>query len=476
MARSNDIPSPVPAQRFRRNIATPSSQPGPRLFVSHSSKDNNFGLKLVQDLRHALGNDDAVWYDTAGGLFGGDSWWSKIVQELTTREIFILVLSPDAMSSKWVIRELEMAMVEGKRIIPLLYRQCDVRADLKIVQAISFLAPKTYETAFRELLIALSLLEDMSPSATRVSRSAPGNSVPLSKPGDFALLRTLQGHSGAIWSVAISPNAQLLASGSQDTTLKVWNLHTGELLHTLKGYSGTVYSIAISSDTQTLVCGHSDGTLKLWSLDTGELIRTLDEHSNFINTLALSPDGQIIASGSGDNTIKVWDLQAKQLLYTLSESVNSIAISPDGKLLVSGDKMIKVWNLATGELLRTLSGHSRNVNSIAISLDGQIIATGSSDRTIKVWNLLSGKLLRTIRGHTSSVIDIVINSDEQTLASVSYDKSIKVWNLHTGVLLQTLVGHSDNVFRITFSADGQLLASGSEDTTIKIWGRNKPLS
>jgi tetratricopeptide (TPR) repeat protein len=132
-----------------------------QIFVSHSHKDNDFGIRLVQDLKALLG-DDAVWYDITGGLRGGDAWWRKITKELTARPVFLVVLSPDAVESPWVNDEIDMAWHQknsksGKRIIPLLHRSCDVRNDLKSLHVISFLSPKTYEAAFEELLKALGL-------------------------------------------------------------------------------------------------------------------------------------------------------------------------------------------------------------------------------------------------------------------------------------------------------------------------------
>src|SRR5579884_897529 len=134
----------------------------PRIFVSHSHKDNEFGVKLVEDLRRVLGDESAVWYDAKGGLHGGDTWWSKIIEEITARNIFIVVLSPDSMSSPWVNDEINLAWrqknsPEGKRIFPILYRQCKSRPDLDTLHNINFLPPRTYEDAFNELLIALGL-------------------------------------------------------------------------------------------------------------------------------------------------------------------------------------------------------------------------------------------------------------------------------------------------------------------------------
>jgi tetratricopeptide (TPR) repeat protein len=130
---------------------------GHRIFVSHSHRDNYFGTRFAQDLRRALKEESAVWYDVLGGLHGGETWWEKIVEELTARDVFIVVLSPDSMNSHWVRREITMALNENKYILPVLYRSCNVRADLKILQIISFLAPSPYNQAFGEVLFALGL-------------------------------------------------------------------------------------------------------------------------------------------------------------------------------------------------------------------------------------------------------------------------------------------------------------------------------
>ncbi len=130
-------------------------QPTLSIFISHSAKDDDFGRKLVQDLRQAFRSDEAVWYDTEGGLYGGESWWGRIVTVLDKCDVFIIVLSPNSVNSKWVMKELDIAIVEGKRVVPILFRQCDIRADLRAIQNISFLEPIPYGAAFNNLLQAL---------------------------------------------------------------------------------------------------------------------------------------------------------------------------------------------------------------------------------------------------------------------------------------------------------------------------------
>lgn len=147
------------------------AQAGLRVFVSHKSENSDFSVRLVQDLRRALGGEDAVWYDSQGGLFGGDYWWDTIVKELTARPIFIVVLSPEALASKWVQSEVRIAWKQknspaGKHLIPIHYRKCDVPEDLDTLQVISFLPPEAYENAFQSLLKALDHITKLSPKSS----------------------------------------------------------------------------------------------------------------------------------------------------------------------------------------------------------------------------------------------------------------------------------------------------------------------
>jgi len=145
-----------------------------RIFISHSTKDNDFGLRLSDDLRQIIGVDDAVWLDASSDLEGGDAYWSEIHEELTTRDVFLIVLSLDAMESERVLRELDMARAEKKRIVPLLYKPCYLRADLRTIQYISFLPPKTYETALSELLTVLQLPPQATVGQSSTTVDVPG--------------------------------------------------------------------------------------------------------------------------------------------------------------------------------------------------------------------------------------------------------------------------------------------------------------
>ncbi len=310
------------------------------------------------------------------------------------------------------------------------------------------------------------------------SNSTPSNteailpSSPKIALGNFNLAYTFKSPSKSILSVAISPDGKTVVSNSGDT-IKMWSLATGQEISSFKGHTDRVNVVAITPDGQILASGSEDKTIKLWNLATGQEIRTLEGHVNSVHAFAFSPDGKILADGSDDNTIKLWNVGTGQEIRTLtghSSWVRSVAFSPDGQTLVSGsrDKTIKVWNLTTGQAIRTLKGHSQTVTSTTITPDGQTIISGSDDNSIKLWNLQTGEKIRTLNAHSSGVRSIVLSPDGKTLASGSSDNTIKLWNLYTGKEIRSLSGQVDGIQSLAFSQDGKILVSGGENT-IKIW-------
>ncbi|MCT7977949.1 nSTAND1 domain-containing NTPase, partial [Laspinema olomoucense] len=287
-------------------------------------------------------------------------------------------------------------------------------------------------------------------------------------------IHTLTGHQAGVWSIAFSPEGKALASGSNDKTIKLWNVETGEEIHTLTGHQDAVTSILFSPDGKILASESADKTIKLWNVKTGEEIHTLTGHQDLVWSIAFSPDGKTLASGSGDKTIKLWNVETGEEIRTLTGhqgGVWVIAFNPDGQTLASGsnDKTIKLWNVKTGEEIHTLTGHQNLVWSIAFSPDGKTLASGSGDKTIKLWNVETGEEIHTLTGHQDGVWSIAFSPDRKTLASGSGDKTIKLWNVETGEEIHTLTGHQDAVTSIAFSPDSKTLASGSNDKTIRLW-------
>ncbi|KAL4862351.1 hypothetical protein BDV12DRAFT_203139 [Aspergillus spectabilis] len=289
-------------------------------------------------------------------------------------------------------------------------------------------------------------------------------------------LQTLEGHLYSVQSVAFSPDGQILASGSIDSTIKLWDIKTGTELQILKEHSSSVQSVAFSPDGQTLASGSEDDTIKIWDAKTGTELQTLKgHHTYYVQTVAFSPDGRTLASGHDDQNIKIWDAKTGSELQTLkghSSSIRSVAFSPDGQTLASGsdDHTTKIWDTKTGTELQTLKGHSSFVQAVAFSPDGQTLASGSDDHTTKIWDAKTGTELRTLKGHLGPIQSVAFSPDGQILASGgSSDEIIKIWDVKAGTELQTLEGHSNYVKSVAFSPDGRTLASGSDDKTINIW-------
>ncbi|MUG91164.1 CHAT domain-containing protein [Scytonema sp. UIC 10036] len=291
---------------------------------------------------------------------------------------------------------------------------------------------------------------------------------------DGELLKTITGHSAAVTSVAFSPDGKTLASSSRDKTIKLWS-RNGELLKTITGHKDDVTCVTFSPDGKILASGGKDNTIALWHLDNGKF-QTWNGHNVLVASLSFSPDGKTLVSASWDNDIKLWNLDG-EILKTFSgytERFFSASFSPDGKTIVSagGDNTVKVWCVKCQQP-QILKKHTGAINSISVNPDGTMFASASDDNTILLWSF-SGQLLNILRGHSDAVTSIMFSPDGKTIASGSKDKTVRLWN-RNGQLLQTLVGHKDVISSVSFSPDSQTIASGSFDKTIKLWSQNGQL-
>jgi hypothetical protein len=161
-------------QRKSYYVTPSTTQRVPRIFVSHSRVDNRFCARLIQDLRIAFRDESAIWCDMQDELRCRATWWDCIADALRTRNIFIIVLSPEAMRSRWMHHELNIALSKNMRIIPLLYHDCVVHADLQNIPSISFVFPKAYDVAFHELLFRLNVSLDEKTRRIKSTFEDPG--------------------------------------------------------------------------------------------------------------------------------------------------------------------------------------------------------------------------------------------------------------------------------------------------------------
>ncbi|MCG3210706.1 MAG: hypothetical protein FOGNACKC_04337 [Anaerolineae bacterium] len=304
------------------------------------------------------------------------------------------------------------------------------------------------------------------------------------------LYRQLAQSTHRIWSLAASADGTLLATGSDNGRITLWNPETGQLLDMLNtGHDEGINSLAFSPDRRWLAAGSDDNDVALLALtDTSPTIRTWTAHHAGVNSVAFSPDGQILASASRDHTVILWNVArgspAVPPLTGHTDGVWRVAFSPDGRTLASAswDGTIRLWDVDRGRPLDDpWTAHTDAVVSLAFSPDGRWLASGSQDQTIILWDVTSGQPFgQPWEGHPDTVWDVAFNQQGNMLASTGCIQpdthlhcrqgGVRLWHVPSGRPLgQPMTAHTDVVWRAIFSPDGHTLISAGDDARIISW-------
>ncbi|MEP0888549.1 WD40 repeat domain-containing protein [Leptolyngbya sp. FACHB-16] len=311
--------------------------------------------------------------------------------------------------------------------------------------------------------------------------------------------QTQGGHDRPVRAVAFSPDRQFLVTSGGDRTIKVWD--TRNLRNdpgnparvqniVVNAGDREIVSLAFSPDGSLLASGSLNGTVRLWNWRTGQLVHTLSGHSDIANSLSFTPDGQTLASGSGDNTIRFWDVNTgdQKYLLTTGQAVNKIAFSPDGATLaVTGaDRMGSLWEWQEEEEpILTSRVYARSIQTLAFSPDGQLLAFSPDMQSpagpvpegnredYNTIHLLDAEdfseVGEPLRGHSDYITGLTFSPSGHLIASASLDGTVRLWDIEQQRLVRTFQGNTSAVLSVAFRPDGRALAIGRRDGSVSIF-------
>ncbi|MDF5730634.1 MAG: WD40 repeat domain-containing protein, partial [Rhizonema sp. PD38] len=342
----------------------------------------------------------------------------------------------------------------------------------------------------------VSSVEFSRDNSKLISVSPESDEIKIWRSNDGKLLKPIDNY-GTL-SAHFSPSSNYITSLNIDNTVKLWSLN-GELLTALKGHSSRITQVSFSFDETKIATSSDDSTIKLW--DVKKLLAqkdnyvplTLREHTQGINDVNFSHDGKLIASASADATVKLWHSSNGKYIGSMPKFADDIGISQvnfstDDKILSTiGVKsngtgrcnyIVKLWSIRPKlKPIKIIRGHvnksceeSTNINSfIRFNPDTKTVTFVSKDDILKLWNI-EGKQLASLIGHTDWVNSVTFSPDGKTIASSSDDKKVILWDLNGK--MKALIPHNDKVNSVSFSYNGKIIASASNDRTVNFWNVN----
>jgi WD40 repeat protein len=330
-----------------------------------------------------------------------------------------------------------------------------------------------------------------------------------------ALVRVLEGHRGAVTSVALSADGTRAVSGSADGTLRVWDLAQGASLRTISAHADGVNDVAITPDGALVASGGIDENVRVWGAESGVLRASFWRYRQpgAVNAVALAADGSRVVSGGDDGKLKVWNVAEAELEAVLEGHfgpITCVDLTPDGQVAVSGgwDCSLRRWDVERGLMVSEIAAHSVSVQGVAVDTKGALVASsagnpagptgtaprGLPDSDVRVWSA-DGELLFVGSEHEvadrggrivgvlgSTVYDVALTPDARVAVSGAYDRTVCVWDvehlsegdvrgafLAPPVFRRRFTGHSDSVLSVAVDGSGTIAASGGFDRTIRVW-------
>src|SRR5512141_809626 len=481
-----------------------------KVFISYSRKDIEFAKKLTGELQKS---DLDFWIDWEG-IPPTVDWWREIEKGIEEADVFLFLISPDSAKSKICGQEIDTAVKNGKRIIPIVVREIeweDTPPQLGHLNYIFFSRDDDFDTALKKLLTAIQT--DYEWAATHRQLQVKALEWERSNKENSFLLRGKEltdAESQLATNTSKEPHPTdlqreyvLISRQATDRQRRVVTAIAiaGAIALAALAIFGFVQAGIATQQRATAVANQQVAqTAKVDADNNAAVAQTAQANaeeqarvarvgelaaesvafreSQAVYSLLLGVEAYRMQPDTRTRNVLFQNINTNpQVLQYFSGQayiLEGVAFSPDGKMLATSgfDKAVTVWNVETGQQLARLQNDvPATFRAVAFSPDGKIVAAGSDDHTIALWDVNTFKPIGTpLALHTDIIRYLAFSPDGKTLASASADKTIILWDLGTHQPIgEPFTGHSDVVYSVKFSPDGKTLVSGSVDRTVRLW-------
>lgn len=492
------------------------------IFISYCRKD----IEIVKAFKQEIMDTTmaSCWMDLDGIESGSPKFTKIIIEAINTCPIFLFMLTEASQLSENALKELDFAYKkyreDGKKVVIVYIQPCLMNDELSFdygkADTIDWQNPlqreklicnlkewtgyeekvaKDVEDPFtKERLLAIrkeievikAHIDDIDTvlitqeqqmmvlrnkkhcERVHLMKLADEEAVLMGKPHPiFCHADILEGHTRSIYDAAFSPDGKQIVSASEDKSIRIWDLMTGECLWVIKGHRDTVLSVSFSPDGKTILSA-SRNDVRIWDTETRECLKIIKGR----NYAAFSPDGKHIVAGGHATSFFIIDAETGECIKEIGRykgALWNVSFSPDGKNIIAPEyNAICIWDAKTGECVRAIT--EDNVRSAMFSPDGKKIVSASGDNIIRIWDAKTGESIRSLEGHEDAVWDASFSPDGKRILSTSLDKTVRIWDAKTGECIEKF----GNIYpyrlikRAIFSPNGVTILLIKSDNTIRI--------
>ncbi|KAG6478659.1 hypothetical protein ZIOFF_062103 [Zingiber officinale] len=283
-------------------------------------------------------------------------------------------------------------------------------------------------------------------------------------------------HQDTVSTVAFSFDGQLLATGSFDGHVHIWDTSSGSLKFTLEGSGEGFEWLKWHPRGHLLIAGSEDANVWMWNADKGVCLNTFSGHGSTVTCGDFTPDGKIICTGSDDASLRIWNPKTGECFHVVkghpyhTDGLTCLSITSDSTIAITGakDGSVHLVNITIGRVISSLSSHTASVECIGLKPNALWATTGGMDLKLIIWDLQSSSV-RCTCDHEEGVTSLTWLGTSQYVASGCVDGKVRIWDSLSGGCVRTFSGHADTIQSLAISADGNSLVSVSDDGTARVF-------